>query len=287
MTQPHIVIKVCTTNQMFKDVQSLHRAIWGLDDLEVTPTHIYMAAYHVGGQILCAYIEDQPVGYVFGFPGVEESGEPYFYSHNLGVLEGWRNQGIAIALKVKLREVLLEAGMAKVKWTYEPLDSKNAYAYIEKLGGISNRYHREYYGEMADDINRGLPSDRLVIDWLIDSKHVAEKISGESFETSLEDVNSSLLLNAIEFDDDNFPQPIDRQIDISAALQKGNHHFYLEIPSNFHKLKERSSGGVLQWRLHVRKLLEECFANQLHITDAIYEQHRFLYILDSIDSITD
>lgn len=284
MTPAQIVIKICDSNSAFQDVQYLHKTIWGLDELEITPTHIYLAVHHAGGKTLCAYANDKPVGYVFGFAGVEDGGSPYFYSHNLGVLEEWRNQGIAYALKVRLREVLLTAGFTKVKWTYEPLDSKNAHAYIGNLGGISNTYHREYYGAMDDDINRGLPSDRLVVDWFIASNHVSGKLDGESPEPSLKDVDEQTVLNSIEYDKD-LPQPIENEIDIRKALQAGRAQFSLEIPSNFHQLKEASTRLALQWRRHVRKLLEYCFDNRLCITDVIYEQHRFLYILEPVENV--
>jgi len=284
MTQPEIVIKICQTNSAFRDVQFLHKTIWGLDDLEITPTHIYLAATHAGGKILCAYADEKPVGYVFGFVGAEDKGTPYFYSHNLGVLPKWRNRGIAFSLKTRLREVLLADGFSDVKWTYEPLDSKNAYAYIGKLGGVSNTYYREYYGEMEDDINRGLPSDRLVVDWFIDSKHVSRKINRESPKSSLGNIDNDTLLNSVQVDE-NLPKPVDRKLNLKELLLAGKNQFYLEIPSNFHTLKEVSPALVLEWRLHVRQLMEACFAHDLCITDVMYEAHRFLYILQPMETV--
>lgn len=284
MTQPEIVIKICRTNPAFQDVQFLHKTIWGLDELEITPTHIYLAATHAGGKILCAYANEKPVGYVFGFVGVEDKGTPYFYSHNLGVLKEWRNQGIAFDLKVRLREVLLADGFSDVKWTYEPLDSKNAYAYIGKLGGVSNTYHREYYGEMEDDINRGLPSDRLVVDWFIDSKHVSRKINRETPKLSLENIDNGAQLNSVQVAE-HLPKPVDRKLNITELCRAGKKRFSLEIPPNFHDLKEVSPALVLEWRLHVRQLMEACFANDLCITDVMYEAHRFLYILQPMETV--
>ena len=281
MNQNRITIKIGESDEIFEDVQSLHRTIWGLSDLEVTPTHIYMAAHHAGGKILCAYAGDEPVGYVFGFPGVDAENNPYFYSHNLAVLEKWRNRGIASRLKLRLREVLLESGFNLVKWTYEPLDSKNAYAYIGKLGGISNTYHREYYGEMRDEINRGLPSDRLVIDWFIQSNHVSRKIKREALRTSLEEIQeANIPLNSIGWKN---AVPYPREEDAALNVREVD-QYYFEIPTNLDDLRESSPEAVLEWRFHVRTLLETGFAKGLSITDAVYNQQRFFYILEPFQS---
>lgn len=280
MGEHPLEIKVGDSSAIFGDVQYLHSTIWGLDDLEITPTHIYRAARHAGGQVLCAYVDGDPVGYVFGFAGLEPDGGCYFYSHNLGVLEDWRNQGIASALKVRLRAELLEAGYTDVKWTYEPLDSKNAYAYIGKLGGTASTYHREYYGEMDDDINRGLPSDRLVIDWLIDSERVAERLADSAQKPSLDDLDPAGVLNGMEDDAHGNPVPRATGVKIQQALAAGVTRIAFEIPTDFHELKEEAPEIVLRWRLHVRDLLEDCFAHDLVITEAVYEQNRFLYVLE-------
>ncbi len=280
MTEPELVIRGGDTNAILEDVQALHRTIWGLGDLEVTPTHIYQAAQHAGGLILCGYVNEEPVGYVFGFPGRDGDGGCYFYSHNLGVLEGWRNRGIGFALKARLREELLGAGYTNVRWTYEPLDSKNAYAYIGKLGGVASTYHREYYGEMDDDINRGLPSDRLVIDWLIDTDRVAARLDGSSTTPSLEDLEPAGILSRIEADAHGNPVPENTGVTAGKAVAAGLPHVAFEIPTHFHVLKDHAPEAVLQWRLHVRTLLEDCFAQDLTITDTVYDQNRFLYVLE-------
>lgn len=282
MPEHQLEIEVGDSNPVFEDVQYLHRTIWGLDDLEITPTHIYRAVQHAGGRILCAYVHGDPVGYVFGFPGRELDGDGYFYSHNLGVLEEWRNQGIAFALKARLREELLQAGYTTVKWTYEPLDSKNAYAYIGKLGGVASTYHREYYGEMDDDINRGLPSDRLVIDWWIDSDRVARRLADSTEKPSLDELDPAGVLNGMENDAHGNPVPKATGVNIQQAMALGVAQIAFEIPTDFHDLKEDAPEIVLQWRLHARDLLEDCFARDLTITDTVYEQNRFFYVLEQL-----
>ncbi|MEJ2635592.1 MAG: GNAT family N-acetyltransferase [Calditrichia bacterium] len=286
MDSKKIIIEAGVSQKIIDDVQFLHKTIWGLDELEMTPSHIYIAARHCGGEILCAYHEGKPVGFVFGFPGIDENGNSYFYSHNLGVVKEFRNQGIGFMLKTRLRHNLLEAGYKRVKWTYEPLDSKNAYSYIRKLGAISNTYFENYYGDMRDAINRELPSDRLIMDWRIASVHVQKVVNKEFPKLSLGDIEKDALLNSLKAGGASSPEPLDRDIDIAALLKRGRQRFYLEIPANYHEIKKASFDLALDWRLHVREMMKRCFEQDLYITNVIFEKQRFLYVLEPINQLT-
>ncbi|MBD3225113.1 MAG: GNAT family N-acetyltransferase [Caldithrix sp.] len=280
MTDSEIQIKGGTADSIIRDVQYLHKTIWGLDDLEMIPSHMYIATDHCGGQMLCAYMDQQPVGFVYGFPGIDEKNKAYFYSHNLGVLKEYRNRGIAFLLKVELRSRLLRSGFKTVKWTYEPLDSKNAYAYIRKLGCVSNTYFKNYYGEMRDAINKELPSDRLLMEWPIAGDHVQNILDQKRAKLTLADVDASRLLNATQPGARGYARPVDRPVHIEKLVQKNQLPLYLEIPANHAELKDASFRLALDWRMHVREKLTRCFAQNIYITDVIYEQDRFFYVLD-------
>ena len=62
-------------------------------------------------------------------------------------------------------------------WTYDPLESRNAYLNVHKLGAACRSYIRDYYGPMADGLNVGLPSDRLRVEWWISSERVRRRVA--------------------------------------------------------------------------------------------------------------
>ncbi len=281
-----ISIEEGTSSSILEDAQYLHKTIWGLDALEMTPSHIYVAAQQCGGRVLCAYHNHQPVGFIFGFPGIEENQKPYFYIHNIGVLIEYRNQGIGFLLKFKLRQLLLEAGFRIVKWTYDPLDSKNAYLYTRKLGCISNTYLKNYYGEMRDALNKEMPSDRLIMHWCIASNRVQKVLNEESLKLTLKDIEENTILNSIHKIQDYYLEPVVLNIDIDSLLNMGKQQFYLEIPSDYNKLKTTSFELALNWRVHVRKMMTLCFSKNLYITNAIFEHNRFFYVFESLDQLT-
>ena len=59
-----------------------------------------------------------------------------------------------------------------MEWTFDPLEIKNAYLNIEKLGAIVRRYNVNQYGITSSPLQGGLPTDRLVAEWWMKSKRV-------------------------------------------------------------------------------------------------------------------
>ena len=141
----NLQIKIADTNEYFTDLQFLHKKIWGIQDIDVTPTHIYSAVHKNGGVMLCAYIDNEPVAFSFGFYGKDEDDRYYFYSHNMGVLKEYRHQGIGLLLKLELARQLLRKNVNLVKWTFDPLESANAYLNIHKLQATSDTYITNYH----------------------------------------------------------------------------------------------------------------------------------------------
>jgi len=151
-----------------KLLEDIQRRVWGGEEI-VVPAHIMIAAKEVGGILKGAYIDNELVGYVYGFLG-RYKGRLCMYSHQLAVLKKYQNIGIGSLLKIKQREHALNNGLKLIVWTYDPLRSKNAMLNINKLGCITRTYLPNHYGEMNDELNKGVPSDRFMVEWWIDSK---------------------------------------------------------------------------------------------------------------------
>src|ERR1041384_3102816 len=109
------------------------------------------------------------VGFCFAIPGIKSDGRPYLHSHMLGVLPEYRNASVGRRLKLRQREDALARGIQLIEWTFDPLELKNAFLNIEKLGAIVRRYHVNQYGTTSSPLHGGLPTDRCIAEWWIAS----------------------------------------------------------------------------------------------------------------------
>jgi predicted GNAT superfamily acetyltransferase len=95
----------------------------------------------------------------------------------LAVKEAYRNRGLGARLKLAQREEALDRGIRHIEWTFDPLEIKNAFLNIAKLGAIARTYLVDFYGVSSSRLQGGLPTDRLVAEWQIDSPRVTQILS--------------------------------------------------------------------------------------------------------------
>jgi predicted GNAT superfamily acetyltransferase len=171
----------------FADVLRLQQVIWGFADAELLPIRFLVVVSKVGGHVFGAYDGREMVGFCFAIPGVKPAGltvrspqMPYLHSHMLGVLPAYHNAGIGRRLKLQQREEALSRGIQLIEWTFDPLELKNAYLNIEKLGAIVRRYYPNQYGTTSSPLHGGLPTDRCIAEWWIDSRRVRSILAGET-----------------------------------------------------------------------------------------------------------
>ncbi|HVZ16803.1 MAG TPA: hypothetical protein VG897_06790, partial [Terriglobales bacterium] len=96
----------------------------------------------------------------------------YMHSHMLAVDSAYRNAGLGRKVKLFQREDALAKGIELIEWTFDPLEIKNAWLNIEKLGAITRRYTINQYGMVSSSLQGGLPTDRLTAEWWLKSKRV-------------------------------------------------------------------------------------------------------------------
>src|SRR5262249_56570187 len=145
---------------------ALQRIVWGYTELETVPAHIFVVAAQTGGQVLAAFDSDMPVGFALAFPALRK-GQAYLHSHLLAVLPDYQNRGVGRRLKLAQRDEALARGIDLIEWTFDPLQLKNAWFNIAKLGAIVRRYVPDLYGRTSSPLHGGLPTDRLVAEgWL-------------------------------------------------------------------------------------------------------------------------
>ncbi|WP_245001118.1 GNAT family N-acetyltransferase [Caldalkalibacillus thermarum] len=259
-----ITIKPLTTIEELEQVQELERDVWQIDPV---PVHQTLTAVKNGGLVLGAFDGDELVGFNYGFAGFQ-NGQVYLCSHMMGIAKAYRGRGIGELLKQKQKELAFKQGYSLIKWTYDPLESLNAYLNLSKLRGIGAEYIENCYGEMNDALNKGLPSDRFQVHWHITSEHV-HSASSWIDQFPLQDNN---VLVHYQLKSGQLPQlsdhiSLEKITDMVINEEAGKLHerfspqgYWLPIPDNFQTLKKQDYALALDWRLKTRKIITHMLA---------------------------
>jgi predicted GNAT superfamily acetyltransferase len=162
----------------FREAVKLQREIWGFEDIELLPVRLFLVAKKVGGQTIGAFEGGRMVGFLLAIPGLKGGTQTYLHSHMTGVAEGYRNRGVGAMLKLEQRREALARGISLVEWTFDPLELANAHFNIERLGAVVRRYVLNQYGTTTSRLHGGLPTDRCVAEWRLNSARVAALLGG-------------------------------------------------------------------------------------------------------------
>jgi len=171
VTAERIEVRPCRGLEELRACVALQKDVWNFSDAELVPLRMFVVADKVGGQILGAFDGGVMVGFALSVPGTR-SGHIYLHSHMLAVRADHRNRGLGRRLKLLQREDALARGIELIEWTFDPLEIKNAFLNIERLGAIARRYTINQYGITSSPLQGGLPSDRLIAEWWLKSKRV-------------------------------------------------------------------------------------------------------------------
>jgi predicted GNAT superfamily acetyltransferase len=270
--QPIVQIRMLESQQDMKQVEDLQRKVWPGSELEIVPAHIMLTIAHNGGVAVGAFEGDRLVGFVLGFLGTDEasSDRPAMArlkhcSHMLGVHPEARGRGIGFRLKEVQRQLVLKDGVRLITWTYDPLLSINAHLNIHLLGAVAKTYLRDVYGEMRDELNAGLTSDRFMVDWWITSSRVAERLERRRPPLDLARflTAGAVKINAASLTTNRFARPSD------AILEPKGNLILVEIPYDFGAIRQADSVLAQEWRAHARQVFEDCFAAGYLVTDFV------------------
>lgn len=167
-----ITIRTLTDAADCRALVPLQRAVWNMPDAEIIPVSVMMAAIKSGGLLQGAFVGAEPAGFTLAFAGYA-AGQPYLYSHAMGVHPDYRGLRLGIRLKWAQAQAAVERGLGRIAWTYDPLQPVNAHLNLNRLGTTSRTYLTDVYGVLDDALNRGLPTDRLLVEWRLDQPAVA------------------------------------------------------------------------------------------------------------------
>ena len=263
MAENEIRIAPLEAPEQYHLCEQVQQAIWQSDLLEVTPAHVLISAQRHGGLVLGAFDSTgQMIGCLFGFPGRVAPDNPaaagpqwQHYSHQMGVLPAWRGQGVGYRLKLAQREWALRQGFEVITWTFDPLEAANGTLNLGKLGAICRCYLRDLYGQMADGLNAGLPTDRFEVTWWIESARVQQRVAQGWQPPRLPDLldGGAIVLNPGRVRADGAFEPGPLNPPEGARL-------LVEVPARFQALKAGSLEMALAWRMSVRQACESAFA---------------------------
>ena len=191
-----ILIRTCKGHEELEACVDMQVEVWGYDASDLIPRKAFLVGLKIGGQVLGAFDTELPgaspegdagsmIGFAMSLPGVKTGKDtpdgiprPYLHSHMLAVKDGYRNQGLGAKLKLEQRREALSRGIRRMEWTFDPLEIKNAFLNIHRLGAVIRSYRPDFYGVSSSRLQGGLPTDRLLAEWELASPRVEAKLNG-------------------------------------------------------------------------------------------------------------
>jgi predicted GNAT superfamily acetyltransferase len=217
--QPNIRIEALKDPEQFNQCVELQDIVWGYDVSAMMTQKVFLLAAQIGGQVIGAYDGSKLVGYAMSLPGIRD-GHAYLHSHHLAVLADYRNYGVGRRLKLAQRDDAIARGIDLMEWTFDPLEIKNSHLNFARLGAISRRYARNFYGSSNSPLHGGLPTDRIFAEWWLNSDRVRRVLEGEPLVIqATEYVEVPVDLAAWKHSDVNRPKALEVQTANANALE--------------------------------------------------------------------
>lgn len=260
-------IRRLRTPEEYREAEQLQRRIWHFPDREIIPLNELVVIQRHGGHVFGAFRNGKMVAFCFGQPAFRD-GRPYYYSRMLGVLPAHANSGIGEAMKWKQRDYVLREGLPLIVWAFDPLQSRNAYFNLEKLGCVIREYSVNLYAGSVSRFNRGLDTDRFTAEWRISSKRARERAAGKKSAHDLDAYAPALRRNPSGTGWTVHPRLRERRISV-------------EIPRDIDALKERNLAAARAWRAATREVFLSYFRRGYVAHGFVTNGGRGFYLLES------
>lgn len=141
----------------FEAANDLYRRVFGYEsELFSLNPYLLGAIVRNGGSAVGVKDRERLVGFAYGFPGTDGS-HLFHYSQAAVVDRDYQGLGIGRRLKESQRAVALAAGATHMRWSFNPLYSRNGHFNFATLGAVGSAFVPDYYGRPL--------TDRLIADW--------------------------------------------------------------------------------------------------------------------------
>jgi predicted GNAT superfamily acetyltransferase len=261
-------------------IEGLQHAIWGYD--KPYPARLLFVIAETGGQVLGAFWQGQMIGFSFMLYARGRHGEgPYLHSQLVGVLPEYRDQQVGFLIKTAQRQYALDLGIAKIEWTFDPLQGRNAYFNIQKLGTIIRRYHPNYYGQLDSRFTQAIASDRCVAEWFVRTPRVEARLAAREPSSTLAEVLRSpyVRITHVEHAANGQPRLVDARLGLDAE------QLVVEVPADFQPIMADMPLAE-EWRAKTRDIFVHYLNERGYVmTDCVSEmpggRRRNLCVLSS------
>ena len=275
-----ITIRDLTSIEEFRQVVECEKAIWGYTDQgDLVTVPVFIFTVHRGATLIGAFDTSTPpapsassepwpgqlVGFAYAVVGMKH-GKPMLWSHMTGVLPEFRG-GLGFELKLAQRGRALAQGYDLIEWTFDPMQAMNAHFNFAKLGGVVEEYAPNFYGESTSTLHRGTPTDRVVLSWKISAPHVARRIeqASSALRVKSHEVAEAPIVNATVMEGEWRKT---KKIDLTIKERR----LWIEIPTGFTEMQQRSPERALAWRMDVRQMFEEYLAKGYRAVDFVLQR---------------
>ncbi len=259
---------------VLNDVVELEKRVWNRDGYrEVNAPMLYFElAYLTNGLVLTAfddgiypeeerrlmaredpwYAQDRPIGFLVCFADFDKRGH-FWYGARMGVDRLYQDKNIGDALVRVLYDCARERGISRIRWTYDPLVSRNGYIYIHRMGAIVREIGFNYYSAVftSDEFNRAISTDRFIVEWLIQTDRVRDRIE-RGILPSLHDTSEMTdenIVNSVDLDEEGLECPGGKNVFHLNASP-----LFVEIPYNQDRILKTDRAKAQRLRDYCRAL---------------------------------
>ena len=250
---PRVEIRLLKTIEECRQCENIQTNIWG--GLSAGGEVLYVTQKS-GGTVVGTIVDGRVVGFIYAFLA-RCRGRLVHWSHMMAVDSKFRDQGFGFRMKLVHRQVALDDGIKSICWTFDPLQSRNARLNIAHLGGVVNEYIPDCYGHFPTLLEKGLPSDRLVVDWRIGAARVKERLGGKAprFDPSLPRANQT----------QSAPDALPKNRSIRLDLEDSR--LLVEIPARTDEMRSSDLPLARRWRLETRRILAHYLSAGYRVDD--------------------
>jgi predicted GNAT superfamily acetyltransferase len=270
-------IRPFRTHQDYEACIALQEATWGAGFSERVPMALMIVSQRLGGVAAGAFDDDGSLaGFIFGLSGIE-NGIPVHWSDMLAVRTDCQGQGLGIRLKRYQRDVVLENGIRRMYWTFDPLESRNGYINLARLGIVAREYVENMYGQTDSPLHRGIGTDRFVALWRLDARRVERRLAEERSPPAIEELAEvPRVLDCTPGSSSSWPEP-------EARETPRAHQLLAAIPSDIQALKSASPELAVRWRAATRSVLQSYLSNGYEVCELIRGARVSHYLLRRIE----